>query len=641
MSFERIPAELRAFPQWVAWRYVDRGGPKPSKLPFSPRTGQVASVTDATTWATFNESVAALYNGGFDGIGFVFTDADPFTGIDLDDCHGDAEAKAVQDRIFDAFPSYDELSHSGNGLHIIVKGRVRGSRRGFVEVYSTERFFTMTGNVYRDAPIVEGGAALDTLMAQMARDKPSSFDASPLYHAATETDEAVFSRATAATNGDKFKRLWNGNGSDLVGDTSGSAIDQALVNMLAFWTKDPAQIERMWLASPQGQRDKTQQRADYRRSTIERAFDRTVATMDFSHLFKAPSPDELPVVMASALHGKPITPRQWHVAEIIPARTVTLFGGDGGTGKSLAALQLAVGTVLGRAWFGVAIQQPGGALFLTAEDDLDEVHRRLADIANAEHVPLSAFDRLAVSSLAGLDALMAAPGPGGRVLVPTGVYAAVRAYVEAQRPALIVLDTLADLFGGDEVNRAQVRQFVAMLRAIAIDFGTTVVLLAHPSVNGMSNGSGLSGSTAWNNSVRSRLYMKRDDQSDLRTIEVMKANYGAVGQQIRVKWERGVFVLLGNVASASEHRQAANHSIDELFLELLADFEAKGTLLSPQHQSPTRYAPRLMAKHPKANGTTEGGFKLAMVRLLAESRIEEAVERIHRRETLILRAVRQ
>jgi hypothetical protein len=388
MSFERIPAELRAFPQWVAWRYVDRGGPKPSKLPFSPRTGQVASVTDATTWATFNESVAALQSGGFDGIGFVFTDADPFTGIDLDDCHGDAEAKAVQDRIFDAFPSYAELSPSGTGLHIIVKGRVRGSRRGFVEVYSTERFFTMTGNVYRDAPIVEGGAALDTLMAQMARDKPSSFDASPLYHAATETDEAVFSRATAATNGDKFTRLWNGSGSDLVGDTSGSAIDQALVNMLAFWTKDPAQIERMWLASPQGQRDKTRQRADYRRSTIERAFDRTVATMDFSHLFKAPSPDELPVVMASALHGKPITPRQWHVAEIIPARTVTLFGGDGGTGKSLAALQLAVGTVLGRAWFGVAIQQPGGALFLTAEDDLDEVHRRLADIANAEHVPL-------------------------------------------------------------------------------------------------------------------------------------------------------------------------------------------------------------------------------------------------------------
>lgn len=167
--------------------------------------------------------------------------------------------------------------------------------------------------------------------------------------------------------------------------------------------------------------------------------------------------------------------------------------------------------------------------------------------------------------------------------------------MEAQRPALIVLDALADLFGGDEVNRAQVRQFVAMLRAIAIDFGTTVVLLAHPSVNGMSNGPGLSGSTAWNNSVRSRLYMKRDDQSDPRTIEVIKANYGAVGQQIRVKWERGMFVLLGSVASASEHRQTANHSIDELFLELLADFEAKCTFIYTECLAEARIKPSVAA----------------------------------------------
>ena len=639
MSFERIPAELRAFPQWVAWRYVDRGGPKPSKLPFSPRTGKVASVTDATTWATFNESVAALDNGSFDGIGFVFTDADPFTGIDLDDCHGDAEAKAVQDRIFDAFPSYAELSPSGNGLHIIVKGRVRGSRRGHVEVYSNERFFTMTGNVYRDAPIIEGGAALDTLMAQIARDKPSGFVASPLYQASTETDEAVFNRAATATKGDKFARLWNGNGSDLVGDTSGSAIDQALVNMLAFWTKDPAQIERLWLTSPQGQRAKTQQRADYRRSTIERAFDRDLTTLDFSHLFKAPT-DELPVVMASALHGKSVTPRKWHVDQLIPAGTVTLFSGDGGTGKSLAALQLAVGTVLARAWFGVAIMQPGGALFLTAEDDLDEVHRRLADVATADHVPLSSLDRLAISSLAGLDALMAVPMPGGRVLVPTGVYAAVRAYVEAHRPALVVLDTLADLFGGEEINRAQVRQFVAMLRAIAIDFETTIVLLAHPSVAGMKDDTGLSGSTAWNNSVRSRLYMKREhEQSDVRTIEVKKANYGGIGQQIRVKWERGVFVLLGGVASASEHRRTAQSAIDELFLELLADFEARAMVVSPQWQLRSRYVAKLMEDHPKANGVSAKAFYDAMVRLKAAGCIEERIERVNRRDTLIIGTV--
>lgn len=623
MSFERIPADLRAYPQFVVWRYIDRGGPKPSKVPFSPCNGQVASVTDATTWATYSESVAAFDNGGFDGIGFVFTDADPFTGIDLDDCHGDADALAIQHRIFDAFQSYAELSPSGNGLHIIVRGSVRGSRRGHVEVYSTERFFTMTGNVYRDAPIVDGGAALDVLMAEIAREKPSAFNPSANYQPATETDETIYKRAANAANGDKFVRLWNGDASDLTGDKSGSAIDQALVNMLAFYSKDQSQIERMWKACPQGQRAKTQERADYRRSTIERSFDRDVGTLDFSHLFKAPT-DELPVVMASALHGKPVAPRKWLVDQLIPAGTVTLFSGDGGTGKSLAALQLAVGTVLGRAWFGVAIKQRGGALFLTAEDDIDEVHRRLADIAAAEHVPLSALDTLAVSSLAGLDALMAVPGQGGRVLAPTAVYAALCAYVEKHRPSAIVLDTLANLFGGDEVNRAQVRQFVTMLTAIAIDFGTTVVLLSHPSVAGMNSNTGLSGSTAWNNSVRSRLYMRRDDQSDVRIIEVKKANYGETGTQIRVKWERGAFVLLGGVASANEHQKAADSTVDDLFLEILAEFTARGQHVARAPTSPD-FAPKLFIGHPKAKATNVSlpGFKHAMNRLVAENRIRD------------------
>jgi RecA-family ATPase len=194
--------------------------------------------------------------------------------------------------------------------------------------------------------------------------------------------------------------------------------------------------------------------------------------------------------------------------------------------------------------------------------------------------------------------------------------------VETHRPALVVLDTLADLFGGDEVNRAKVRQFVAMLRAIAIDFETTVVLLSHPSVNGMSNGSGISGSTAWNNSVRSRLYMKRDDKSDLRTIEVMKANYGEVGQQIRVKWERGAFVIVGAVSTAAAHRKANDQSADELFLHILAAFDNSGKTVARAPQS-VDYAPKLFAKHPDAQGFTKQQFAVAMDRLFSANRIDE------------------
>src|SRR4051812_29000576 len=87
----------------------------------------------------------------------------------------------------------------------------------------------------------------------------------------------------------------------------------------------------------------------------------------------------LPIVTATSLEGQPVPPRLSHVEGLIPASTVTLLNADGGTGKSLIALQLAVATVTGRPWLGRSTAI-GRCLFLTAEDDLPEVHRRLADI---------------------------------------------------------------------------------------------------------------------------------------------------------------------------------------------------------------------------------------------------------------------
>lgn len=74
------------------------------------------------------------------------------------------------------------------------------------------------------------------------------------------------------------------------------------------------------------------------------------------------------------------------------------------------------------------------------------------------------------------------------------------------------------------------------MRGLAIDHQLAVVLIAHPSLTGMSTGSGSSGSTAWSNSVRSRLYLERvkgaDDReidADLRVLQVKKSNYGPIG----------------------------------------------------------------------------------------------------------------
>jgi putative DNA primase/helicase len=145
LKAENVPGELKARPQWVVWKAV---GDKPDKVPYSPRTGRRASSTDLLTWSTFQEALEAYENGEYAGIGFVFSSADPYTGIDLDNCvDGDGEIALWALEIVRYFDSYTELSATGTGLHVIIQGEVPNRRKGDVEVYSSKRFFTVTGHV--------------------------------------------------------------------------------------------------------------------------------------------------------------------------------------------------------------------------------------------------------------------------------------------------------------------------------------------------------------------------------------------------------------------------------------------------------------------------------------------------------------
>ena len=142
---ESISEELRVRPQWVVWKAM---GDKPDKVPYSARSGRRASSTDLLTWSTFQEALQAYENGEYAGVGFVFSSADPYTGIDLDNCvDEDGEIALWALEIVRYFDSYTELSATGSGLHIIVRGDVPNRRKGEVEVYSSKRFFAVTGHV--------------------------------------------------------------------------------------------------------------------------------------------------------------------------------------------------------------------------------------------------------------------------------------------------------------------------------------------------------------------------------------------------------------------------------------------------------------------------------------------------------------
>ena len=142
---ENIPRELKVRPQWVVWEAV---GEKPDKVPYSARAGRKASSTDLMTWSTFPEALEAYERGNYDGLGFMFCSGDPYTGVDLDNCvdeGGEIASWALE--IARNLGGYTELSATGSGLHIIVRGNVPNRRKGDIEIYSSKRFFTMTGHV--------------------------------------------------------------------------------------------------------------------------------------------------------------------------------------------------------------------------------------------------------------------------------------------------------------------------------------------------------------------------------------------------------------------------------------------------------------------------------------------------------------
>src|ERR1700691_3666427 len=174
------------------------------------------------------------------------------------------------------------------------------------------------------------------------------------------------------------------------------------------------------------------------------------------------------------------------------------------------------------------------------------------------------------------------------------------------KPVSITLDASADVFGGNENDRTQVRQFIRLLRGLAIDSNSDATLLAHPSISGLESERGHSGSTAWHNSVRSRFYLKFTADRDVREFIMKKQQYGNIPERMLLRWTDGLFLPEVNVEPSS-------NVIDEMFIMMLRRFNQTGTNVSPKpgpNDAPTQFS-----KQPDANGITRQAFKLARRRL--------------------------
>jgi putative DNA primase/helicase len=278
-----IPQPLRLCRQWIAWKYERRqdgkGKMKWTKVPVNPRNGRNARSNEPATWGTFDEAYSFYLKNenNIAGIGFVFSPDDPFCGVDLDDCR-DLETGSIHEwaaRIVGQLASYAELSPSGTGLKIFVRGVLPDGRkrRGPIEIYDRGRYFAVTGHHLPETPHTaeERQAELQRLQQSLSRDplqnnRKSSTETkhqAPLYL----TDQELIEKAKNANNGEKFSRLWSG---DISGYSSHSEADQALCSLLGFWTgSEPARVDALFRQSGL-YRDKWE-RPDYRTKTIQNA----------------------------------------------------------------------------------------------------------------------------------------------------------------------------------------------------------------------------------------------------------------------------------------------------------------------------------------------------------------------------------
>jgi putative DNA primase/helicase len=291
-----VPAALVVEPRWIAWRYEERtdkhGRVKMTKVPYRGDGRGKASSTDPSTWTSFDRATDAVALNGFDGAGFVLGDG--YAGVDLDGCRhpttGAVHPEAF--KVIAKLDSYTEISPSGCGLKVFVRGTLPEGRRAFADVkwkgylagvvpseqekyevamFATSKYFTVTGAhlSFTPADVRERTAELADLHASVFPAEPATNGAHPHDPTPVDLDDAALvEKAMAAGNGPKFKALWFG---DIGGYPSPSEADQALCNLLAFWCGgDAGRIDALFRESGL-MRDKWEQRADYRKRTIARA----------------------------------------------------------------------------------------------------------------------------------------------------------------------------------------------------------------------------------------------------------------------------------------------------------------------------------------------------------------------------------
>ena len=262
-----IPTELQNLKQWCCYKLVEqKNTDKLSKLPINPETKKGAKSNDPSTWVDYD--TALLYADEYDGVGFFFTP--PYVGVDIDSVNLEKiDTKTLE--IINTLDSYTEISVSGKGLHIIVRGSIPGGvcRKGTLEMYQEARFFAMTGNILRGCPdeVYDRQQELEKIYKKYMEQPKIIVD-----YGIQDKRIVNFNDLLKVKN-EKFKKLFSGQFEEY---PSQSEADLAFCSMVAYFTDGNAELMDKAVRESQLYRDKWDKKhgADtYGNLTIKKALD--------------------------------------------------------------------------------------------------------------------------------------------------------------------------------------------------------------------------------------------------------------------------------------------------------------------------------------------------------------------------------
>lgn len=499
IDIDNIPKELTQYDSWICWREDPPRSElaKPCKTPIAPKKMSLGKVNESKDWTSFKDAIAVYSkHKQLTGIGFVFSEADPYTGIDLDNCrnpeNGKIENWAVElVRIID---SYTEISPSQTGLKIIVRASLKGKENHFTfhgheaEVYESGRYFALTGQrlganyneicerqekidlLVPNEPLHESGPSIsipresDTV-AKLVDDIP---------------DGELVARIENSAQGEKFKQLMSGSTAGYAGYFAASG---ALCSILASWTRcNPERVDRLFRTSGLFEESWWTERA-YKgrqsRADITIAKNCSLAAGGWMYDPSAKNGNVVDVsiecITANEVEPEPLV---WLWENRIPQGKLTVFCGVPDTGKSTVSIDIVARGSRAQPWPDGENKNPiFDTLMMISEDDLNDtiVPRLMAAKADLSRVH---FAKQTV--ITGKDGKRHAQ----RIALDTDLKAMRKLLAERSEIRLIIIDPLGSYLGKMKKNSEEdIRFILTELKELAEQAKVSIISIDHFNKN--------------------------------------------------------------------------------------------------------------------------------------------------------------